>query len=177
MSETSMGIVSRVACAVVAAFGCGGAVGLAAEATQPSVVSIEGDPSAGWRLVRNGVAFAIRGAGGPGSLEALAACGGNAIRTWGVEDVEKRVDGERMIDRAHALGIAVTVGLWLGHERHGFDWHDPAALGRQRRQGDADGLPLGLGVEAEARIADRNFHRLGLAAVKDLDIEHARAAH
>jgi hypothetical protein len=133
MSETSMGIVSRVACAVAAAVGCGGAVGLTAEATQPSVVSIEGDPSAGWRLVRNGVAFTIRGAGGPGSLEALAACGGNAIRTWGVEDVEKRVDGERMIDRAHALGIAVTVGLWLGHERHGFDWHDPAALGRQRQ--------------------------------------------
>jgi hypothetical protein len=25
------------------------------------------------------------------------------------------------------------VGVWLGHERHGFDWNDPAAIARQRK--------------------------------------------
>lgn len=96
-------------------------------------VAVEGDAVTGWRLMRDGAPFVIRGAGGPGSLEMLAACGGNTIRTWGVEDVEKQVDGVRMIDRAHQVGLAVTVGLWLGHERHGFDWNDSNAIARQRK--------------------------------------------
>lgn len=98
-----------------------------------ATVAVQGDAVTGWRLMRDGAPFVIRGAGGPGSLEMLAACGGNTIRTWGVEDVEKQVDGVRMIDRAHQVGLAVTVGLWLGHERHGFDWNDSNALARQRK--------------------------------------------
>jgi len=126
-----MGIVFRMACAVMAVV-CAAAPTPAADSAG-SVVAIEGDAATGWRLVRNGAPFSIHGVGGPGSLETLVACGGNAIRTWGVEDVEKQVDGERMIDRGHRLGIAVTVGLWLGHERHGFDWNDSAAITRQRQ--------------------------------------------
>ncbi|RLS83807.1 MAG: hypothetical protein DWI04_02775 [Planctomycetota bacterium] len=110
-----------------------GAVLLAAAPCAGATVAVEGDPASGWRLMRDGEPFPIRGAGGPGSLEELSACGGNVIRTWGVEDVEKSVDGARMIDRAHLAGLAVTVGLWLGHERHGFDWNDPAAIARQRK--------------------------------------------
>ena len=126
-----MSIVSRVACALAIAVGVGGFGSRTVAAG--SVVTIEGDPSAGWRLVRNGAPFVIHGAGGPGSLEMLAACGGNAIRTWGVEDVEKPVGGVRMIDRAHKAGITVTVGLWLGHERHGFNWTEAAAIAGQRQ--------------------------------------------
>jgi hypothetical protein len=110
-----------------------GAVLLAAAPCAGATVAVEGDPASGWRLMREGEPFPIRGAGGPGSLEALSACGGNVIRTWGVEDVEKSIDGARMIDRAHLAGLTVTVGLWLGHERHGFDWNDPAAIARQRK--------------------------------------------
>lgn len=132
-----MGIFSRVvSVALVVACADEAAHRSAAEAAG-SVVAIEGDPAAGWRLVRNGAPFSIRGAGGPGSLEVLASCGGNAIRTWGVEDVEKSIDGAKLLDRANRAGIAVTVGLWLGHERHGFDWNDPAAVARQRQMVEA----------------------------------------
>ena len=46
----------------------------------------------------------IRGAGGDGSLEQLAAAGANSVRTWGADDIEARLDA------AHALGLSVTVG-------------------------------------------------------------------
>ena len=71
------------------------AMGVAALAVSTSsicvgaTVVVQGDANAGWRLVRGGEPFVIRGAGGPGSLESLAACGRNTIRTWGIEDVEK----------------------------------------------------------------------------------------
>jgi hypothetical protein len=42
-----------------------------------SHVAVAGDAEAGYRLLRNGEPFVIRGAGGEGSLETLAACGGN----------------------------------------------------------------------------------------------------
>ena len=72
----------------------------------------------GWRLLRGGEPFFIRGAGGSGSLQQLAAAGANSVRTWGADDIDA------LLDEAHALGLSVTVGIWLGHERHGFDYND-----------------------------------------------------
>ena len=73
----------------------------------------------GWQLRRNGKPYFIRGAGGSGaSLEQLAAAGGNSVRTWGADDIDD------LLDEAHARGLTVTVGIWLGHERHGFDYGD-----------------------------------------------------
>ena len=68
----------------------------------------------GWQLFRGGEPYFIRGAGGLGSLEQLAAAGANSVRTWGGEV-------GILLDEAHARGMTVTVGIWLGHERHGFD--------------------------------------------------------
>jgi hypothetical protein len=80
----------------------------------------------GWQLLRGGEPYFIRGAGGSGaSLEQLAAAGANSIRTWDGDDI-----GERL-DAAHALGLSVTVGIWLGHERHGFDYSDEAQVREQ----------------------------------------------
>ena len=79
----------------------------------------------GWLLLRGGQPFLIRGAGGDGSLEELAAAGANSIRTWGADGA-----GE-ILDKAHALGMTVTVGIWLGHERHGFDYRDEAQVEKQ----------------------------------------------
>ncbi|MBT8135805.1 MAG: hypothetical protein KJO54_02195 [Gammaproteobacteria bacterium] len=79
----------------------------------------------GWQLYRGGEPYFIRGAGGDGALEQLAAAGGNSIRTWGAGDLDARLDA------AHALGISVTVGIWLGHERHGFDYNDPEQVRQQ----------------------------------------------
>jgi len=82
----------------------------------------------GWELLRGGEPYFIRGAGGDHSLQALAAAGGNSVRTWGADDLEP------LLDEAHALGLTVTVGLWLGHERHGFDYDDPAQIAEQRER-------------------------------------------
>ena len=79
----------------------------------------------GWQLFRGGEPYFIRGAGGDGSLEELAAAGANSIRTWGADDIDARLDA------AHALGLSVTVGIWLGHERHGFDYGDAKEVREQ----------------------------------------------
>jgi len=79
----------------------------------------------GWQLLRGGEPYFIRGAGGDGSIEQLAAAGANSVRTWGADDIDARLDA------AHALGLSVTVGIWLGHERHGFDYNDKTQIREQ----------------------------------------------
>ncbi len=79
----------------------------------------------GFALDRAGSPFTIRGVGGFSYLEPLKARGGNSVRTWGSDDLEAT------LDRAHALGLTVTVGIWLGQPRQGFNYHDPASVRRQ----------------------------------------------
>jgi len=106
----------------------------------------------GWQLLRGGEPYFIRGAGGDGSLEKLAAAGANSLRTWGADDIES------LLDSAHALGLSVTVGIWLGHERHGFDYGDETQVREQLerarqtvlRYKDHPAVPLwGIGNEME----------------------------
>jgi hypothetical protein len=81
---------------------------------------------AGYRLFLNGDPFYIKGAGlGNGSMEALAAQGANAVRTWSTDD------GKEVLDKAHELGLKVMMGIWVGLERHGFDYNDKEAVKRQ----------------------------------------------
>ena len=166
------------------------ASGLASEAREVephregSHVAVAGDAEAGYRLLRNGEPFVIRGAGGEGSLETLAACGGNAIRTWDAEVPARAVDGRRMIDRAHDLGLTVTVGLWLGHERHGFDYADAAQLAKQQAMVEEAVVAFrdhpallvwGLGNEMEGPgdkpVIWREVNRLA-RRIKELDPHH-----
>ena len=79
----------------------------------------------GWQLLRGGEPYFIKGAGGSGSLEQLAAAGANSVRTWGADDIGP------LLDEAHALGLTVTVGIWLGHERHGFDYNHETQVREQ----------------------------------------------
>ena len=81
-----------------------------------------------WQLVRDGQPYFIKGAGGNGSLEMLARCGGNSVRTWGAEELPVK------LDRARALGLTVTAGIWLGQVRQGFDWADTVSLARERKR-------------------------------------------
>ena len=90
-------------------------------------------------LLRDGKPYLVKGAGtgsgqalGGGDLQLLAASGGNSIRTWGIEQLEERLDGKPLLDRAHELGISVTAGFWVQHVRHGFDYSDPASVEAQR---------------------------------------------
>jgi hypothetical protein len=85
----------------------------------------------GWQLLRGGEPYLIRGAGGTHSLEQLAAAGANSIRTWDTENVRGEDDVDVILDEAHALGLTVTVGIWLGHERHGFDYNDKTHVAAQ----------------------------------------------
>lgn len=92
---------------------------------RPMKVELEQTPE-GWRLLRGDEPFDIKGVGGDGDKQLLADVGGNSFRTWGVGD-----DTQAQLDEAHRLGLAVTLGIWLGHERHGFDYEDPAQVAAQ----------------------------------------------
>ncbi len=98
-----------------------------------SKVEVTGSPQDGFQLSFNGEPYFIRGAGGQRHLEDLVAAGGNSIRTWGVESLEEHTDGDkRLIDRVEELGLTITAGLWIQHERHGFSYSDQAAVQKQR---------------------------------------------
>ena len=99
-----------------------------------SQVTIHGSAEHGYWLHVNKEHFVIRGVGGTSHIELLSSCGGNAIRTWDAASAEKREDGKSLLDRARDNNIFVTVGLWLGHERHGFRYDDSSSIIRQRNE-------------------------------------------
>lgn len=80
---------------------------------------------AGWQLLRGGKPYFVKGAGGDGSLQALAAAGANSVRTWDAEDVD------RLLGDAQQLGLTVCLGIWLGQERQGFNYNDVAQVAKQ----------------------------------------------
>lgn len=87
-----------------------------------------------WQLWRDGQLVEVRAVGGAVHLEVAAASGANTIRTWGVEALERLVDGKPLIDRAHELGLSIVAGLWLKHENAGVNYDDPQFLEAQREQ-------------------------------------------
>ncbi len=78
-----------------------------------------------WQLLRDGKPYFIKGVGGDGSKAALKAAGGNSFRTWGADNIDKQ------LDEAQKLGLTVTVGMWLGHKEHGFDYTNEKAVAEQ----------------------------------------------
>lgn len=89
-----------------------------------SVVPLRNDDGR-YELMRNGKPYAVHGVGGTDELELLAGMGGNSIRTWSTDDLPE------LLDAAERHGLTVCVGLWLGHERHGFDYQNEAAVLKQ----------------------------------------------
>lgn len=109
----------------------GGVGGGGGPAGGERVVRVVRDGS-GWVLMRNGERFEIRGVGGRQRLSELQAAGGNAIRTWSAEQAAP------VLDEAERLGIAVTVGLWVAHPRHGFDYGNTTRVEAERAKHLAD---------------------------------------
>lgn len=107
-----------------------GLLGSRAALSEPIPVELV-ETDDGWRLMRGGEPYFIRGAGGDFSLRRLAAAGANSIRTWDAENVRGSEDAAVLLDEAHALDMTVTLGIWLGHERHGFNYNDPEQVARQ----------------------------------------------
>jgi len=91
---------------------------------KPAIVKIVRQ-GAEFHLQRNGEPYVIKGAGGDGSQELLKACGGNSVRTWGVEELPK------VLDEAQKHGLTVTAGIWLGHKEHGFDYNSADQVAEQ----------------------------------------------
>lgn len=84
----------------------------------------------GYRLLVDGAPFVIKAAGlGNGSMETLAARGGNAFRTLHVDADPQRQ--RALLDRAQRNGLKVAVGIEVGNQRHGFDYDDAAAVKQQ----------------------------------------------
>ena len=83
------------------------------------------ETESGWQLLRGGEPYLVKGAGGTHSLQQLADAGANSIRTWDAEGIDA------LLDEAHSLGLSVAVGIWLGHERHGFDYNDETQVAEQ----------------------------------------------
>lgn len=79
-----------------------------------------------YQIYRGGKPYFILGAGGTSRPELLAASGGNSMRTWSTDNAQE------ILDRAHALGLSVMLGLRIGHERHGFDYSDKTAVAAQK---------------------------------------------
>ncbi|TVR52861.1 MAG: hypothetical protein EA425_04220 [Puniceicoccaceae bacterium] len=98
----------------------------------PPRTEIVRDASGAFHLLRDGEPFFIRGAGGHHHLDRFQASGGNTLRTWGADQLERRVDDLPFLDYAHRRGLAVVAGIWVQHERHGFDYRDPERVEAQR---------------------------------------------
>jgi len=95
---------------------------------QPVPVTVE-QAEGGAQLYRGGVPLSLRGVGGEQDLALLAKIGGTAIRTWGTDG-----STAALLDEAHQHGLTVSVGIWLGHTRHGFDYTDPEQVAAQKEQ-------------------------------------------
>lgn len=120
-----------------------------------------------WQLYVNNEPFYIRGAGGTVQMEVVKACGGNTIRTWGIENAQE------ILDKAEKNGLKVMLGLWVQHERHGFDYNDTEKIKNQlegfrlavRKYKDHPALLLwGVGNEYELEYSNTKVW----AAVNDI---------
>jgi len=91
------------------------------QASIVEVIQTEGK----WQLTVDGEPFYIKGAGGDKHLDVLLSAGGNTIRTWGTENAQA------ILDEAHEKGVKVMIGLWVQHERHGFDYNNKSKVKAQ----------------------------------------------
>ncbi len=98
-------------------------------ALSPIKVEIEKTEN-GYRLLRGGEPYTVRGAGMVrDDIERFAAAGGNSIRNWST--LQSGQDTRELLDAAHANGVSVALGLPMWAERHGFDYDDEAAVAEQ----------------------------------------------
>jgi hypothetical protein len=150
---------------------------VSAQTHQPIPVTLSGSPG-NHTLLRDGKPYFIASAGGVDAIASLAAAGGNSVRTWGADDIGP------LLDEAHKLGMSVTVGIWLEHERHGFDYGNAEMVAEQFEKAKAAILKYkdhpavlmwGIGNEMEG---DGNDEQIWLAInaivkmAKELDPHH-----
>ncbi len=79
----------------------------------------------GYRMLRDGKPFFVKGAGGEEHLDVLARIGGNSIRTWSTEHLGYE------LEVAQKNNLTVCAGIWLAPERQGFNYADAAKVAEQ----------------------------------------------
>lgn len=142
----------------------------------PAAIPVRVDVSTG--MSRGGMPYFVKGAGGSGNLEQLAARGANSIRTWntaGLADI---------LDKADNLGITVSAGIWLESECSWFSYQNPAHLAKQVERVRKEVmlyrdhpalLAWGIGNEAEGDGSNtaywQQLDRLALL-IRELDPAH-----
>ena len=98
-----------------------GSLMASAQVIKVEVVEKEGK----FELLRGGEPYYIKGIGGQTELDRAVAYGANSVRTWGAHEAIA------ILDEAHAKGLTVLFGLWVGCERQGFDYDDSRAVEAQ----------------------------------------------
>lgn len=79
-------------------------------------------------LLKDGEPYFIKGAAGYNYLDRLKAYGGNSLRVW------HTTHAQQVLDSAHAHGLTVTLGLWLGRERDGFNYYNKKMVAHQLQE-------------------------------------------
>lgn len=78
-----------------------------------------------WVMLRQGAPYFVKGVGGHLNLATAKKAGANSCRTWGEKDLEAALSA------AASNNLTVCAGLWVAHERHGFDYDDEQQVKEQ----------------------------------------------
>jgi len=96
------------------------------QAPAPGPIKVEMRQQNGkWQLYRGGKPYYVKGVGGQVEMDRAVAYGANSIRSWGASEAIA------VLDEAHAKGLTISFGLWVGCERQGFDYDDSKAVQAQ----------------------------------------------
>ncbi len=89
-----------------------------------------------FQLLRGGKPYQVKGAGIASlDLKGLVQFGGNSVRTWAVDHHAE--PAQKLLDRAHAMGITVSLCLEFGKERMDFDYNDASLVAKQLEENTA----------------------------------------
>ncbi len=103
-------------------FASNAAATAAVQKLTPIKVTVEKKGENAFVMMRNGKPYYVKGAGGNDYFDRVKKYGGNSIRTWSHDNARA------ILDSAHKYGLTVMMGLWVQHERHGFDYNDTEAV-------------------------------------------------
>lgn len=141
----------------------------------PAAIPVTVSPAG---MTRGGKPYFVQGVGGDTRLPELAKRGGNSIRTWSTNGLDK------ILDEAHSLNLTVSAGIWLEKECSWFSYKNPEHCAKQAERVKKEVmqykdhpalLAWGVGNESEGDGTDTEYwqqlDRLAIL-VKETDPNH-----